>query len=60
MLTPVVPPDGGHLEAVLQFLAHVRGGTPAEHDGSEALVRAKVVDACYNSAAKHAEVTLGD
>lgn len=60
VLTPVVPPDGGHLEAVLQFLAHVRGGTPAEHDGSEALVRAKVVDACYNSAAKHAEVTLGD
>ena len=58
VLTPAVPPDGGHLETVLQFLANVRGDAGAEHDGSEALVRAKVVDACYASAAKHAEVTL--
>ena len=59
VLTPVVPPDGGHLETVLQFLAIVRGDAPTEHDGAEALVRAKVVDACYASAAKHAEVSLG-
>lgn len=59
VLTPAVPPDGRHLETVLQFLANVRSDAHTEHDGSEALVRAKVVDACYASAAKHAEVTLG-
>lgn len=58
-LSPVVPPDGHHLETVIQFLAAVRDGDDAGHDGSEALVRAKVVDACYASAAKHAEVALG-
>ncbi|MCQ9884613.1 hypothetical protein, partial [Staphylococcus aureus] len=36
-LTPVVPPDGHHLETVVQFLALVRDGDAAEHDGSEAL-----------------------
>lgn len=57
-LTPVVPPDGHHLETVIQFLAAVRSGDAADHDGSEALIRAKVVDACYASATKHAEVEL--
>jgi predicted dehydrogenase len=59
-LTPVVPPDGQHLETVLQFLAAVRSEAHAAHDGSEALVRAKVVDACYASAAKRTEVALRD
>ena len=58
-LTPVVPPDGQHLETVIDFLAAVRAGAAAEHDGSEALVRAAVVDACYASAAKRTEVALG-
>jgi predicted dehydrogenase len=57
-LQPVVPPDGHHLETVIQFLAAVRSGAAAEHDGSEALVRAKIVDACYASAAQNAEVQL--
>jgi predicted dehydrogenase len=57
-LTPVVPPDGHHLETVIQFLAAVRAGAATEHDGSEALVRAKIVDACYASAEKRAEVAL--
>ncbi|HYI53102.1 MAG TPA: Gfo/Idh/MocA family oxidoreductase [Microlunatus sp.] len=59
-LTPVVPPDGQHLETVIQFLAAVRSGAVADHDGSEALVRAAVVDACYASAARRTEVALGD
>ena len=54
-----MPPDGQHLEAVIDFLAAVRAGATAEHDGSEALARAAVVDACYASAAQRAEVTLG-
>ena len=54
-----MPPDGQHLETVIDFLGRrpVRGD--AEHDGSEALVRAAVVDACYASAAQRTEVALG-
>jgi predicted dehydrogenase len=59
-LTPVVPADGEHLETVVDFLAAVRAGDLANHDGSEALARAKVVDACYASAAAIAEVRLED
>ena len=55
VLKPSVPPDGGHLEAVLDFVATVRSGDYAGHDGSDALTRAIVVDACYASAEKGAE-----
>ena len=57
-LKPVVPPDGQHLETVVRFLGDVTSGAFAEHDGSEALVRAKVVDACYASARQRREVAL--
>jgi predicted dehydrogenase len=57
-LTPIVPPDGHHLETVTQFLAAVRSDAHTSHDGSEALLRAKIVDACYTSAAQHTEVVL--
>jgi predicted dehydrogenase len=57
-LQPSIPPDGGHTECVLDFLAEVRSGSFAGHRGEEALMRALVVDACYASAAKGSEVTL--
>jgi len=57
-LSPAIPADGMHAAAVLDFLAKVRSGDFAAHRGEEALVRALVVDACYDSAAKGAEVTL--
>lgn len=57
-LQPVVGPDGGHTEAVLDFLAAVGSGDFSQHRGDEALVRALVVDACYSSASKGSEVTL--
>ena len=58
-LQPAVPPDGGHTESVLDFLAKVRSGDFAEHRGEEALQRALVVDACYASAAAGREIDLG-
>ena len=57
-LHPNLPPDGGHAETVLDFLAAVRSGSYEDHRGEEALTRARVVDACYASAEKGAEVTL--
>lgn len=57
-LTPVVPPDGRHLETVVRFLDAVTSGEPARHDGSVALVRTQVVDACYASAGQGREVAL--
>ncbi len=59
LLQPNVPPDGGHIEAVLDFVAKVRSGSYSGHDGSEALTRAIVVDACYSSAEQHTEVPVG-
>ena len=57
-LHPLIPPDGLHRASVLDFLATVRGGDFTQHAGAEALTRARVVDACYASAAQQREVTL--
>jgi predicted dehydrogenase len=58
VLQPNVPPDGQHTQAVLDFVAAVLSGEVEGHQGEEALTRAAVVDACYSSAGKGAEVTL--
>lgn len=57
-LEPPVLPDGHHKEAVADFVAKVASGDFAAHDGSDAVVRALVVDAIYASAEKGGEVTL--
>ena len=59
VLQPNVPADGGHAESVLDFLAKVRSSEFSMHCGEEALARAQVVDACYASAEKGAEILLG-
>jgi predicted dehydrogenase len=57
-LHPNVPPDGLHTECVVEFIAKVRSGDYTNHRGKQALARAVVIDACYASAEKGAEVTL--
>jgi len=57
-LQPAIPADGGHTACVLDFLEEVRSGEFERFQGQEALLRARVVDACYASAAAGAEVTL--
>ncbi len=52
------PPGRGHREVVEDFLAKVRGGDPGAHDGAAAAELARIVDACYRSAAEHREVAL--
>ena len=59
VLKPDVPPDGHHVESVLDFLAAVRSGNFAAPRAQPALSRGVVIDACYASAAKGTEVTLG-
>ncbi|MFT4228708.1 MAG: Gfo/Idh/MocA family oxidoreductase [Microbacterium sp.] len=50
----------GHAGVVCAFVEHVRDPrTWPLHDGSLALSRAKVIDACYRSAATRREVVLG-
>jgi predicted dehydrogenase len=51
-------PGRGHVAVVEQFLAKVRSGDWREHDGRSAATLARVVDACYRSAAKEREVRL--
>lgn len=58
-LQPDVPPDGLHRECVFDFLAKVRSGSFAGYRGEDALRRALIVDACYESAEKGGEVLLG-
>ena len=57
---PPVLPGRAHDEVVEDFVTAVRGG-PAEwarHDGSLALYRAQIIDACYQSALEQREVRL--
>ncbi len=58
--TPEVSPGAGHQAVIGDFLAAVRGGPEVwgAHDGSLALSRARVIDACYRSAAEQREVEV--
>jgi predicted dehydrogenase len=51
-------PGGGHKVVVEQFLAKIRSGRWHEHDGTATVDLARIVDACYRSAAEQREVRL--
>lgn len=57
---PQALPGRAHQGVVEDFVAAVRGGGTVwgEHDGSEALYRAQIIDACYQSAQEQREVRL--
>lgn len=57
---PPVLPGRAHDAVVEDFVTAVRGGDNvwANHDGSVALYRAQVIDACYQSAREQREVRL--
>jgi predicted dehydrogenase len=51
-------PGRGHRAVVEQFVEKVRSGQWGDHDGSSAAALARVVDACYRSAAEQREIRL--
>jgi predicted dehydrogenase len=51
-------PGRGHVAVVEQFLEKVGSGDWAAHDGSSAVTLARIVDACYRSAAEQREIRL--
>jgi predicted dehydrogenase len=53
-----VPPGRGHVAVVEEFLEKVRSGDWARYDGSSAVTLARIVDACYRSAAEQREIRL--
>jgi predicted dehydrogenase len=57
---PPVLPGRAHDAVVEDFITAVRGGEAVwgEHDGSPALYRAQIIDACYQSALEQREVRL--
>ncbi|MDQ0662666.1 putative dehydrogenase [Arthrobacter ulcerisalmonis] len=57
---PPVVPGRAHDAVVEDFVTAVRGGEAVwgEHDGSLALYRAQIIDACYQSAREQREVRL--
>lgn len=52
--------DGNHQAVVDEFVAAIRGGEDlwGQYDGSVALTRALIIDACYKSAREQREVRL--
>ena len=57
-LSPALPEDGHHAEAVGDFLAKVQGGSYADHHGEHLLTRSTIVEAAYRSAEEHREVVI--
>lgn len=55
---PRVPRGEGHTAVVRNFIAKVRSGDWAAHNGQEGLVRAQIIDACYRSAVEGREISL--
>ena len=53
-------PGRGHAAVVEQFVQRIRTGRRRGHDGAGAAELARVVDACYRSAAERREIRLGD
>ena len=58
--SPEAQPGRGHQAVVEEFVEVVRGGSAVwgDHDGSLALGRAEIIDACYLSARESREVQL--
>jgi predicted dehydrogenase len=54
-----VKPGRAHKAVIEQFIEKVRAGDFGRHDGSGAAALARVVDACYLSAAEQREIRLG-
>jgi predicted dehydrogenase len=55
---PATGPGLGHRAVVSEFVATVLSGDWAAHNGSDALRRTQVIDACYASAQARREVVL--
>ncbi|HYI18428.1 MAG TPA: Gfo/Idh/MocA family oxidoreductase [Solirubrobacteraceae bacterium] len=53
-----VEPGPGHRAVVADFVATVRSGDWEGHDGSAAAELARIIDACYRSAAERREIAL--
>ena len=51
-------PGRGHAAVIEQFAQKIRSGDWRQHDGSAAAELARVVDACYSSAAERREIRL--
>ena len=53
-------PGRGHNAVIEQFVERIRSGRFGDHDGSAAASLARVVDACYQSAAEQREIRLDE
>ena len=53
-----VEPGPGHRAVVADFVATVRSGEWAGHDGAAAAELSRIIDACYRSAAERREIAL--
>jgi len=59
VVEPLLGPEGGHAECVIDFVDAVRAGRWDSHRGDVGLKRTVIIDACYASADRRAEVQVG-
>lgn len=57
-LSPVLPADGHHAEAVADFVAKVQAPSWDDSHGEHLLTRSTIVEAAYRSAEQHREVVI--
>ncbi|GCE15494.1 Gfo/Idh/MocA family protein [Tengunoibacter tsumagoiensis] len=57
-ITPQSPPGGFHQAVIHTFIQRIRDGHWSLYNGSDGLRRARIIDACYASAAEGREVIL--
>ena len=59
VIAPEIEPREGHLVVVSRFVETIRSGKWEGQVGEEGLRRARIIDACYESALEHREVSIG-
>ena len=59
-ITPHVGKGEGHLGAIRDFVATIRGGDWTQHVGAVGLYRSQIIEACYRSAQERREVRLDE
>jgi predicted dehydrogenase len=59
-IRPQVMRGGGHMTVVREFVEAIRSGDWSAHVGRDGLARARIIDACYQSALEGREVEVVD
>jgi predicted dehydrogenase len=60
VVTPEIEPRVGHLAVVRRFVETIQSGDWKGQHGEDGLDRARIIDACYESALQNREILMGE